>query len=113
MPESARGVSACKCRELKPRQQCLPVSHAVCGWLQEDTGTACTTITDSPSMQGCVYNAVALASGGRSLFAAGSDKKLRELEDAVGSGTQVAVEVDCGCCITQLAVPSSAPNCAA
>ena len=60
-------------------------------------------------MQGCIYSCVALAAGGRSVFAAGSDKKLRELEDGVGAGTQVAAEIECGCCITQLAVPASTP----
>ena len=56
-----------------------------------------------------MYSCVALAAGGRSVYAAGSDKKLRELEDGVGAGTQVAAEIECGCCITQLAVPASVP----
>ncbi len=57
-----------------------------------------------------MYNAVVASSDGRHLYAAGSDCKIRELEEVAGTGTQVACEADAGCIVTALALqPGLAP----
>ena len=56
-------------------------------------------------MQGCVYSSVVLASGARSMYAVGSDKVLRELEESAGGNTTASAEIDTGCVLTKIAVP--------
>ncbi|KAI8472173.1 MAG: hypothetical protein J3K34DRAFT_519934 [Monoraphidium minutum] len=56
-------------------------------------------------LKGCAYNAAVATPDNRALLAAGSDRKIKELEDAAGTGTQVSREVDAGVAITALALP--------
>ena len=56
-------------------------------------------------MQGCVYSSVKLASGARSIYATGSDKVLRELEESTSGNTTATAEVEVDCLLTRIAVP--------
>ena len=59
-------------------------------------------------MQGCSYSCVVATPDSRALYAVGSDRKLKELEDTAGTGTQITKEVDTGCELTSIALPTGA-----
>lgn len=77
------------------------VDGAVYEWRLSDLKRAKENV-----LKGCVYTSVACTPDCRSLFAAGTDNKLKELEDTAASGTQVVREVDTGVALTQLALPT-------
>ncbi|WIA38592.1 hypothetical protein OEZ86_001902 [Tetradesmus obliquus] len=56
-------------------------------------------------LKGCQYSAVAATPDMKTLIAAGSDKKIKEMEDNSGAGTQVSRELDTQVLITALALP--------
>ncbi len=58
-------------------------------------------------MQGCQYSCV-VATPERAMFVAGSDRKVKELEDSESAGMQILREVETGCVITQLAIAAGA-----
>ena len=57
-----------------------------------------------------MYNTVVASSDGRHLYAAGSDQKIKELEEVTGTGTQVSREADAGCVVTALALQAGLEN---
>lgn len=61
-------------------------------------------------MQGCSYACLAIRTSGGTIYAAGSDNKLKALEDGGNHvGLRVSVEVDTKCTVTQLALPEGEP----
>jgi hypothetical protein len=58
-------------------------------------------------VQGCQYSCV-VATPERAMFVAGSDRKVKELEDSDSAGMQILREVETGCVITQLAIAAGA-----
>ncbi|KAK9845760.1 hypothetical protein WJX81_001703 [Elliptochloris bilobata] len=54
-------------------------------------------------IKGCQYSTV-IETPERVVFAAGSDRKIKELADTSGAGMQVVREVEAGCVVTQLAM---------
>ena len=59
-------------------------------------------------MQGCNYACLAVGASAGPVYAAGSDNKLKALEDAGSAGLRIAADLEAGCAITQLALPSGA-----
>ncbi|KAK9830297.1 hypothetical protein WJX72_010857 [[Myrmecia] bisecta] len=57
-------------------------------------------------LKGCNYTCVVATPDNHTLYAVGSDKKLKELEDTSGTGTQITKEFDTGVVLTQIALPS-------
>ena len=55
-----------------------------------------------------MYNCVVLASGARSMYATGSDRVLRELEESAGGQTTATAEIAMDCLLTKIAVPQGA-----
>lgn len=47
-------------------------------------------------LKGCNYTCAVCTPDCRTLYAVGSDKKLKEMEDTPASGTQVVKEIDTG-----------------
>ena len=45
----------------------------------------------------------------RALYVVGSDKKLKELEEVGGTGTQVTKELDTGTVVNSIALPAGTP----
>lgn len=56
-------------------------------------------------LKGVAFTSVLVTSDSRNIFATGTDKKLKELEEIQGSGTQVVREFETGVALTQLALP--------
>ena len=57
-------------------------------------------------MQGCCYSCVVATPDSRALYVVGSDKKLKELEEVGGTGTQVTKELDTGTTVNSIALPA-------
>ena len=57
-------------------------------------------------VKGCNYTSVAATPDNKALYAAGSDRKLKELEDTAGTGTQITKELDTGCVLTSTVLPA-------
>ena len=57
-------------------------------------------------VQGCSYNCVVATPDSRALYVVGSDKKLKELEEVGGTGTQVTKEVDTATNVNSIALPA-------
>lgn len=57
-------------------------------------------------MQSCNYACIAVGAAGSTIYAAGSDGKLRELQDEDGGGLKCATEVALDCAISQLCLPT-------
>lgn len=64
-------------------------------------------------LKGCNYTCVLSTADSKTIYAVGSDMKLKEMEDTQGSGTQITKEIDAGTIITQIALPEgiSKQNC--
>jgi hypothetical protein len=62
-------------------------------------------------VQGCNYSSLAIGASGSTIYAAGSDGKLKALDDDGNVGLKVAAEVDANCTITQIALPPGPPFC--
>lgn len=60
-------------------------------------------------LQGCSYSCVVATPDSKSLFVVGSDKKLKELEEVGGTGTQVTKELDTGVLVNSIALPAGEP----
>ena len=61
-------------------------------------------------MQGCNYASLAIRASGGTIYAAGSDGKLKALEDGGSVGLKVAADVEVSCTITQIALPVGKPK---
>lgn len=57
-------------------------------------------------LKGCNYTSVLSTPDSKTIYAVGSDMKLKEMEDTQGSGTQITKEIDAGAVITQIALPA-------
>lgn len=57
-------------------------------------------------LQGCCYSCVVATPDSRALYVVGSDKKLKELEEVGGTGTQVTKELDTGTTVNSIALPA-------
>ncbi|KAL3131590.1 hypothetical protein ABBQ38_007889 [Trebouxia sp. C0009 RCD-2024] len=57
-------------------------------------------------LKGCSYSCVVATPDSRALYVVGSDKKLKELEEVGGTGTQVTKELDTGAVINSIALPA-------
>lgn len=53
-------------------------------------------------LKGCSYSSVLASPDCKTLYAAGSDHKIKEFEEAPGAGTQITKEIDAGTNLTQL-----------
>mmetsp|Transcript_22834 Transcript_22834/g.63112 ORF Transcript_22834/g.63112 Transcript_22834/m.63112 type:complete len:1547 (+) Transcript_22834:150-4790(+) len=53
-------------------------------------------------LKGCNYTSVLSTPDCKTLYAAGSDRKIKEFEEAPGAGTQITKEVDTGVPLTQI-----------
>ncbi|KAG1658747.1 hypothetical protein FOA52_000860 [Chlamydomonas sp. UWO 241] len=53
-------------------------------------------------LKGCSYSSVISTPDGKTLYAAGSDRKIKEFEEAPGAGTQITKEIDAGTNLTQI-----------
>lgn len=53
-------------------------------------------------LKGCNYSSVLATPDCKTLYAAGSDKKIKEFEEAPGSGTQITKEIDTGTSLSQV-----------
>ena len=53
-------------------------------------------------LKGCSYSSVLSTPDCKTLYAAGSDRKIKEFEEAPGSGTQITKEIDAGTNLTQV-----------
>lgn len=60
-------------------------------------------------MQGCSYSCVVATPDSKALYVVGSDKKLKELEEVGGTGTQVTKELDTGVLVNSIALPAGEP----
>lgn len=63
-------------------------------------------------LQGCSYSCVVATPDSRALYVVGSDKKLKELEEVGGTGTQVTKELDTGAVINSIALPAGTASAA-
>ena len=61
-------------------------------------------------LQGCSYSCVVATPDSHALYVVGSDKKLKELEEVGGTGTQVTKELDTGAVINSIALPAGAAS---
>ncbi|GMH45741.1 hypothetical protein BSKO_13704 [Bryopsis sp. KO-2023] len=57
-------------------------------------------------LKGCNYTCVLSTPDSKSIYAVGSDMKLKEMEDTQGSGTQITKEIDAGTILTEIALPA-------
>lgn len=57
-------------------------------------------------LKGCNYTSVLSTPDSKTIYAVGSDMKLKEMEDTQGSGTQITKEIEAGAIITQIALPA-------
>ena len=57
-------------------------------------------------IQGCNYNCLAIGASGSTIYAAGSDNRVKALEDDGNVGLKVAADIEAGCTITQIALPA-------
>ncbi|MEW5319195.1 MAG: hypothetical protein WDW38_010360 [Sanguina aurantia] len=65
-------------------------------------------------LKGCSYSSVLATPDCKTLYACGSDRKIKEFEDSMGAGTQITKEVDAGGSLTQLSLlPQAKIMCAA
>mmetsp|Transcript_36831 Transcript_36831/g.108610 ORF Transcript_36831/g.108610 Transcript_36831/m.108610 type:complete len:1386 (-) Transcript_36831:299-4456(-) len=53
-------------------------------------------------LKGCAYSSVLATPDCKTLYAAGSDRKIKEFEEAPGAGTQITKEIDTGTSLTQV-----------
>lgn len=60
----------------------------------------------SVCVQGCSYSCVVTTPDSKSLYAVGTDKKLKELEEVAGTGTQITKELDTGVMVNSIALPA-------
>lgn len=60
-------------------------------------------------MQGCAYSCVVATPDSKAMYVVGSDKKLKELEEVGGTGTQVTKELDTGTMVNSIALPAGNP----
>ena len=60
-------------------------------------------------MQGCSYSCVVATPDSKALYVVGSDKKLKELEEVGGTGTQVTKELDTGVLVNSIVLPAGMP----
>lgn len=63
------------------------------------------------NMQGCSYSCVVATPDSKALYVVGSDKKLKELEEVGGTGTQVTKELDTGVLVNSIALPAGKLRC--
>ena len=61
-------------------------------------------------MQGCNYSCAITTGDGKAIYAVGSDKKLKQLADAEGTGLITVAEYESKILITQIVLPTSAPS---
>jgi len=59
--------------------------------------------------QGCNYASLAIGASGGTIYAVGSDGKLKALEDDGSVELRVAADVEVNCTITQIALPPGPP----
>ena len=57
-------------------------------------------------VQGCSYSCVVATPDSHALYVVGSDKKLKELEEVGGTGTQVTKELETGASVNSIALPA-------
>ncbi|DBA68566.1 TPA: hypothetical protein ACH3X2_013579 [Trebouxia sp. C0005] len=57
-------------------------------------------------LKGCSYSCVVTTPDSHALYVVGSDKKLKELEEVGGTGTQVTKELDTGTMVSSIALPA-------
>ena len=58
--------------------------------------------------QGCNYNCLAIGASGSTIYAAGSDNRIKALEDDGNVGLKVAADIEASCTITQIVLPAGA-----
>uniref|UniRef100_A0A7S0YIJ8 Cilia- and flagella-associated protein 57 n=1 Tax=Polytomella parva TaxID=51329 RepID=A0A7S0YIJ8_9CHLO len=59
-------------------------------------------------LKGCNYSSVLATPDCKTLYATGSDKRIKEYEDSLGTGTQITKEIDAGTNLTQMVLLSGA-----
>ena len=64
-------------------------------------------------LQGCNYNCLAVGASGSTIYAAGSDNRIKALEDDGNMGLKVAADIEAGSAVTQIALPAGIDKAAA
>ena len=60
-------------------------------------------------MQGCNYSCLAIGAPGSAIYTAGSDSRLKALDDDGSAGWKVAADIEAGCTIFQIVLPTGLP----